>query len=448
MRLKVLSPSDPAFPLISPFYGGSGRGGYSLRPFKLIVMFLCAPPFVSGLENRGAGRMRKTSVAQHSEAPEKFHFWTGVSVIAGALRRRVWIDMGYFQWTPNFFIIFVSPPGVVSKSTTASIGMDLLGELPYIHFGPAAGTWQGLVKEMANSSEEFPMPNSDEILSMSAITIVAAELGTFLDPRNRELIDVLVSLWDGKPGPWTKITKGDGKETIKSPWINIIGCTTPSWIAENFTDYFYGGGLASRSIFVYAEKKRKLVAYPFRHLPPDNRDKQLALIHDLEIISNLLGPYELSPEALEWGEAWYTRHNTEGSNKDLLGEKFSGYLARKQTHIHKLSMVIAASTRNDLIITAEDLTFSEKKVTELELDMPQVFGQMNRETEMIMAADVLAFLRHKNGEDVTKMKVYHNFVKIMSFDTFEKILRSLMASGMVAQSQAGNTWVLKSLKED
>jgi len=77
-----------------------------------------------------------------SEAPENFHFWTAVSCIAGALRRRVWIDQGYFQWTPNFYIIFTAPPGIVSKSTTASIGMRLLREVPGIQFGPdASSAW-------------------------------------------------------------------------------------------------------------------------------------------------------------------------------------------------------------------------------------------------------------------------------------------------------------------
>ena len=58
-----------------------------------------------------------------SEAPDKFHFWTAVSTIAGALRRRVWIPQNYFDWTSNFYIILVAPPGIVSKSTTISIGM-------------------------------------------------------------------------------------------------------------------------------------------------------------------------------------------------------------------------------------------------------------------------------------------------------------------------------------
>jgi len=379
---------------------------------------------------------------QHSEAPERFHFWTGVSTIAGALRKRVWIDMGYFEWSPNFFIFFISPAGIVSKSTTAAIGMDLLGELPYIHFGPAAGTWQALIKEMSDANEEVSIPGEEKSMWMSAVTIVAAELGSFLDPRDRQQIDILVSLWDGKKGPWTKMTKKDGKEIIKSPWINLIGCATPSWVADNFTDYFTGGGFASRTIFVYAEKKRKLVAYPFRHLPPDIKDQKMALIHDLEAISMLVGPYELTTEAVTWGEAWYLKHNTEGSNKQLLGDKFAGYLARKQTHIHKLAMVLAASRKNELTIGPDDLSLADKYVTELEIDMPHVFGQMNRETEMVMAADVLQFIRLKNGTDISKTNIYRQFVKTMSYDTFERILRSLQNSGLVKQDQVGNqvTW--------
>ena len=64
-----------------------------------------------------------------SESPTPFHFWTGVSTIAGALRRRVWIDQRYFQWTPNFYIVLVGPAGVAAKSTSLRSGMKLLEKL-------------------------------------------------------------------------------------------------------------------------------------------------------------------------------------------------------------------------------------------------------------------------------------------------------------------------------
>ena len=172
--------------------------------------------------------------ASYGEAPTKMYFWTGVSTIAGALRRRVWIAQKYFQWVPNNYIILVAPPGIVSKSTTASIGMSLLKEVPGVNFGPDVVTWQKLVEDMAKSAEMVYWPERELYLPMSCVTISSSEFGTLLDPNNREMVDVLVSLWDGQPGAFKKATKTSGSDSIENPWINIIACTTPSLIAGNF----------------------------------------------------------------------------------------------------------------------------------------------------------------------------------------------------------------------
>ena len=370
----------------------------------------------------------------HTEAPYSFHKWTAISTIAGALRRRVWIDLGTFTWIPNFFIFFVAPPGVVSKSTTVNIGMDLLRELDYIKFGPASVTWQALVTRMQECHEEVITPDG-EFVPMSCITIVASELGTFLDPRNGDMINVLTDLWDGRQGVWDKLTKTMGGDKVVNPWINIIGCTTPAWVADNFSDYFIGGGLASRSIFVYAETKRKLVAYPQRHIPPNFKENAQDLVEDLHRISDLYGEFKISEDAFDWGEIWYEEHNL-SSHPHIAGEKFQGYLARKQTHIHKLAMVLSAAESDDLIITREHLKLADKEVTVIESDMPRVFNRMNRETEMILAADVLEAVR--KVRKVKKITLYSEFFQTMSYDTFERIIKSLMQAGLAKQGQSGN----------
>ena len=101
------------------------------------------------------------------EAPDKFHFWSAVATIAGALRGKVWIDMGYWRWKPNFFIIFVAPPGIVAKSTTIGNGIELLREVDGIHLGPDSCTWQGITDSFRDSFVGHPMPDGG-ILPMSA----------------------------------------------------------------------------------------------------------------------------------------------------------------------------------------------------------------------------------------------------------------------------------------
>lgn len=378
--------------------------------------------------------------ASYSEAPEKFHYWSAVATVAGALRRKAWIDMRYFKWFPNFFIFFVAPAGIVAKSTTADISMSLLSELPYIHIGPAATSWQALVKKLSEIQEEIAYPDGS-FQAMSAITICASELGTFLDPRDRGMIDALVSLWDGKEGQWVKLTKQDGEEIVVNPWINIIACCTPSWIAENLTEYFSGGGFASRTIFVYAENKDKFVAYPFMEVDKnvDTDENVRKLISDLEDISSMIGAFTLTPGAIQWGTKWYKEHNTT-THPHLQSERFSGYLARKQTHIHKLAMVISASQRSDLIITKENLIKAYEQVTILEHDMPKVYGSARREKSAVFAAEILEYMQ-TNGE-IGKEELYRKYFKVMSYETFKGIVESMTESGHITYENIAGTMML------
>lgn len=373
--------------------------------------------------------------SQYSEAPDKMHFWVGVSTIAGALRRRVWLDMKYFQWTPNFYIILVAPPGIVSKSTTLSIGMRLLRQIEGVKFGPDAVTWQALVQSLVEANELVLMPDNETYIGMSCITIASSEFGTFFDPNDRSMVDVLVSLWDGQIGVWDKATKTQGSDKVENPWINIAACTTPGWIAGNFPEYLIGGGFTSRCIFVYADKKRKLVAYPDGHVPETFKDHERKLVHDLEAISLMVGEFVLSPAARSWGTEWYERHYA-ARPAHLDNEQFSGYLARKQTHIHKLAMVLSAANKDDLIILEDELKIAEQIVTSLEADMPQVFNMIGLQGLTKYAGLIVQIVR--KHPKISKEMVFRQLFNVMSWKEFDDALTACMNAGQVVLRQVPN----------
>jgi hypothetical protein len=334
------------------------------------------------------------------------YFWCGVSAIAGALRRRVWIDQISFQWYPNLYIVLVAPPGIVSKSTTADTAMSLLREVPGIQFGPSVVTWQALVTSFAGAAETFTVGNVTH--TMSPMTINSSEFGNLLDPRNKELVDMLVHLWDGKP--FVKATKGSGVDDVINPWINIIAATTPDWIAGSFPEYMVGGGFTSRCLFVYAEEKAKYVAWPALAAPSDIARTQADLIHDLEHIAvNLAGEYKLSNDALTWGAEWYERHYKVDS-KTMDGSRFGGYIARKQTLACKVAMVLAASRRDELVIEQEDLATATDMLTDLEPDMDKVFAKIGMTQEAVHSDRLTALIKQRGrmplGEVYAWMKRY------------------------------------------
>jgi len=372
--------------------------------------------------------------ASFGEAPLKMYFWTGVATLAGALRRRVWIDQKYFEWTPNFYIILVAPPGVVSKSTTAGVGMNLLKDVPGITFGPDVVTWQKLIEDMGKSKELVLNPQTGEYLPMSCVTLSASEFGALLNPTDRDMVDVLVSLWDGQPGAFKKSTKTSGNDVIENPWINIIACTTPAWIAGNFPEYMIGGGFTSRCIFVYASKKRQYVAYPADHVPPGFGQLRADLVHDLELISTMVGEYEIDDEAKAWGENWYANH-WGSKHKNLPPEQFGGYLARKQTHIHKLAIILAASESDHLVIYPRHLEMASEMVDALEDDMPYVFDKIGRTQQTQVLNDLVEIIAAYHS--ISQQDLYKNLSRKCTYKEFLEVLSSAQQAGFVKVEQRG-----------
>lgn len=377
----------------------------------------------------------------HLEAPLSMYFWVGVVAIAGALRRCVWIDQGDFKWVPNFYVVLVAPPGVVSKSTTADIAVKLLRKVPGINFGPDVVTWQSLIQELEKSCEEVDM-HDGTFMPMSAMTIASSEFGTFLNPNDRDMVDMLVTLWDSRDIPLRKTTKTSGSNEIINPCVNIVSCTTPAWMEGNFPEYLIGGGLMARSIYLYADRKRQTVAYPRKHLPPNFHDLREKLAEDLVKIAAMRGEFKLTPEAEEWGEAWYAQICAERP-PHMSNERFASYWARKQTHVHKLAMVVSAAQRDELIIPRKDLESANRIVSAIETDMPRVFERIGVSPQARGQAELVAIVRAHGT--LSAKDLYKQLFRIMSYEDFRTAVASAVSAGLVLEAPESGSMYFKAV---
>ena len=370
------------------------------------------------------------------EAPDHVHFWVGVSMIAGALRRRVWIEQPKFDWTPNFYIILVGPPGIVGKSTCMGAGTALLEKVKGVHFGADSLTWQALGKDLMDAKDVVTLGSgaTAEKFPMSCLTIAASELGTFLKLDDDGLASMLIAMWDGQRSmrPFRHLTVSSSNLSIENPWLNIIGCTTPTWMKKNFPLEHIGGGLTSRIIFVFADKKRKLIAYPSR-LWQGNAQKQIreGLIHDLTEMSKLKGRYTLTDEAMDWGEEWY-KNLWEGERPaHLVSERYSGYIARKQTTLHKLSMVLAASRSDDLIITRDHLIEANALMDMVERDMIKVFESIGLVEEARRLSEIEQLILGAPNHELTTAELWARCYRVMDQKAFQEAVKAGIEAGQL-----------------
>lgn len=378
-----------------------------------------------------------------TEAPRRMAFWAGVSAVAGALRRHVWIDMKRFQWTPNFYIIFVAPPGIVAKSTSADIAMDLLKQVPGIKFGPDTVTWPALVTAFANAQESFMM--DETWYPMSPLTLVSSEMGSLINPMDRQMVDLYITLWDGRKG-YEKVTKMSGNDTISAPWINMLACTTPQWLADNMPAATIGGGFTSRCIFLYADSKERYIPFVDEMVDDNDEDTRDKLIQDLEHISvNLVGPYNITKEARDWYRPVYEEFwkNVHLRMDDSMME---GYAARKQTHLFKTALILSAAQRDEKVITLDDLQLASLMLDDVESTMGKVFSRIGKSDDSLAAEKFIQHVK-KNGELSYEQAYRMVHAYFPDFRNFEGMVSGAVKSGYLILIQKSTGLFLRAKEE-
>jgi hypothetical protein len=292
-------------------------------------------------------------LTDNSEPPVLFRKWIGVSVIAAVMQRKCFLEWGDdITDFPNFYIILTSPPGRARKGIAMRQGKKFLKDKRAlsIRIAPDRTTPESLIKDLSEAGQpaKYLDNGKEKIFSHNSMTVFSSELTVFLGHQNDVFLNDLTDLYDSGD-EWIYRTKNMGEFIVNGVWLNLVGATTPKLIQTSLPLQAIGGGLTSRMIFIFSDAKPEKKATPFA--TPADRALRLKLQQDLLDISQICGPYKTTTEFIEAYSLWY---EGEGSKPTFDDDRFEYYFERKQTTLRKLSLVMAASRRDERVLEEGD----------------------------------------------------------------------------------------------
>ena len=369
------------------------------------------------------------------EAPDSFNKWVGISTVASALQRKVWVkfEAQHVTLYPSLFIVLTSNPGVCRKGSAINPSLDLLRDVEGpLHIIANDVTRQKILKEMSENPIETFL-HGGEILKHCSVTCVAEEFSTLLGVKDIELLATLTALWNCD-SEYKYSTKGSGEHLVHNVFVNILAGTTPQWLQSSLPLEAIGGGFTSRIIFVVEEHNPKVSSFTdldIKAIPDDFRN---ALLTDLRAILKLRGEMVWSPDAGKWYDSWYKTFRN--AKPDINDERFHHYLSRKPAMAWKVAMCLVASEGDTQTIEASHLEQAVELLEELEPMMPKAFGGMGTSDLALGTNKVWEYLRANphglNEQQLMGLTWQH----VRDRETLNIIIGNLKLMGVVDEEQS------------
>ncbi len=306
--------------------------------------------------------------ANDNYCPDQFHLWSGLSVLAGALERKVWISQGgLVTHYPNLYVLCVSHPGV-GKSTAIDRGVELLEMLreiedPNFKIIPNQITEPGLLDAMKLRQE---MLFGTKIVFHSSGYFYASEASASALQNLFGDFNATVTAFYDCPRVFRKKIKSEPEATeLPNVCFNLIAGATFDYLKNLVNEQSVMGGFASRMIYVIC--KDRIVRQPKwgESFEADFKMRD-ALFADLCEIHKLQGRFTVTKEFISAWEAWQPEFD-----KFLIGlqsPRLESLYARKATNLMKICMLLSVSENNDLILTHKHWEQGAEMIEEVSKD--------------------------------------------------------------------------------
>jgi hypothetical protein len=305
-------------------------------------------------------------------SPRIFRLWAGISTVAGALERRVWIYSSRKILYPNLFTLLVGSPG--SGKTEAMLHVeDLWRRVGKFHVAPNSVTRASLVDALHDADRKIVLQSG--LMEYHSLLVVADEFGVLCPAHDLSFLSVINYIYNNPDFYEEKRRTGNKQSTeIINPQLNIIAGAQPGFLAVLLPEEAWQMGFTARLIMIYSAEE--IVPDLFGDPDPKEADRGI-LIASLRDMAGRIGAFSWDDDAMTEMDRWAK------SRCEPIPEhsKLVHYNQRRILHTLKLSMVSAMSRGPERRITMLDVNRARDWLLEAEQGMPDIFREMTQRSD-------------------------------------------------------------------
>ncbi len=309
------------------------------------------------------------------ETPLIYDLACGLWLLSTVVGRTLKINRPKAPVYLNTYFIICAEAGITRKSTAIRMAEQVLEKtnIPDLQLFTSSTTPEAMLDRMSIVSAQAGRTHAG---------ILVSELVTFMgrEAYAGGMPGILTDLYDA-PQIRT-INRIKGERVLKNVYITFLAGSTPSWLVRAINPDVIEGGFTSRCLFVIAERRKQLVAWPQED--DAQGEMVLKLAQQLESIRAKALKYadrgiDLLPGALEYFVSWYNDRIVEAPDSFT-----ASFNAREDHHVLRIAGLLSLSD-GSLMISEHHIIQAIKLVDHFKTTAAQMFSTESKEEEKLAA---------------------------------------------------------------
>lgn len=370
--------------------------------------------------------------------PEIFRLWSGITLISGALERRVWLETSRSLLYPNLYVLLVAPPAVGKSIAIKEVSSFWYGTKKF-HLAPSNATKASLVDCIARADGKRLV--NGNLVEYHSLLAASSEFGVMVPAHDLEFLSVLTDIYDC-PTSYSEERRslGNKQVDIVNPQLTFIAGTQPAYMATMMPEEAWGQGFTSRLIMVYASTGPKTQLFGKLAMDQKLMNLKRKLIKQLTHLSTLFGCATFAPEAQSMLQAWLDG----GSPPEPTHSKLVNYNGRRILHLLKLSMIAAVSSQGICHVRGEDVQRAMAWLFHAEEQMPDVFRDMMQKSDTMVIQEMHFFLWQiwvKSKEAIHHSRLVHFLQSRVPSEKVFRIIEVAEKSNIITRFAGTDSYV-------